>query len=174
VFPHRQPRIWQGAPKSRSAECLTILTARSLSLQHHSREGPVRPREADIKVGVDIGCFVPRSNKPSGIFLRERFCDFARAIDEKLRHRTRFAVLQGDDADRCPSNRQVHSQFLDERMPTGKLQPELWNDREIATGAQKIGANFEGGGGDSGARIIKAAGAKSLGDERSECIVWRW
>ena len=37
--------------------------------------------------------FVPRSDMPSGIFLRKRSCDFARAIDEKLRHRTRFAVL---------------------------------------------------------------------------------
>ena len=59
-------------------------------------------------------------------------------------------------------------------MPTGKLQPELWNDREKAAGAQKIGANFEGGGGDGGPRIIKAAGAKGLGDERSKCIVRRW
>ena len=50
-----------------------------------------------------------RSDMSSRIFLCKRSCDFACAINEKLRHRTRFAIFQCDDADRCPGNRQVDS-----------------------------------------------------------------
>ena len=81
-----------------------------------------------------------------GPFVSQRLRDLARAFDEELRHRARFAVFQSDDADRRTGDRQFDRQFLDEWMPTGKLQPELRNDREIAAGPQQIGANFERGG----------------------------
>ena len=54
--------------------------------------------------------------------LRQRPCNFAGAVDEKLRDRAERAVLQSDDPDWHAAYRQFEGQLVDLRAPGRKSQ----------------------------------------------------
>src|SRR5438876_813504 len=54
--------------------------------------------------------------------LRQRLCDFARMLKEKLRDGTERAVLQGEDSDRHEGNRQFNGQDFELRAPGKERQ----------------------------------------------------
>src|SRR5262245_53849444 len=84
-----------------------------MSAQGHSRRfSHVRVKSALPPIAGELAhCGQPRDvPKPDiavSLFLRQRHCNFAGSVDEKLRNRAERSALQGDDADRHGSNRQI-------------------------------------------------------------------
>jgi hypothetical protein len=94
----------------REVEARALADALDEPVDGIGRDGPPRSLVNTRPLSRGLTSLRPLSQEGrSGIFLPKQFCDFARTIDEKLRHRTRFAAFQCDDADRRPSNRQVDS-----------------------------------------------------------------
>ena len=85
-----------------------------------------------------VSRFVPRcGHGVYGFLRRERVCNFAGGVDEKLRGGAERTSFHGDDADRHSSQRQFDRQHLDVLMRCGKAQHGLRENGEVAIGRQQ-------------------------------------
>src|SRR5262245_15025115 len=110
----------------------------------------------------------PRNSGPGHIWklllpvsLRQRLCDFAGILDEKLRHGAECAVLQSDNSDWHAGMSQFDGQDLDVRT-LGKSEYGHRDNRKKASGLQETDPHLGGSGENSRARIIETTGAKGF------------